>query len=116
MRQNLRAIRAIRLDAPPLVLPRGAVGVGWCDPVGREKVNWPKGPREAGLGRDLGVRIMDGAPSGRALQSPKAPSEEGAVSRQADWGRDTSGHTGPPLQDPRKCNVERRRGQAPPLR
>ena len=25
--------------------------------VGREKVNWPKGPREAGLGRDLGAPI-----------------------------------------------------------
>ena len=35
--------------------------------VAHEEVNWPKGPREAGLGRDLGVRIMDGAPSGRAL-------------------------------------------------
>ena len=23
--------------------------------VGREKVNWPKGPREAGLGRDFGA-------------------------------------------------------------
>ena len=52
----------------------------------------------------------------RALQSPKAPSDEGAVSRQADWGRDTGGHMGPPLQNPLKCNVERRRGQAPALR
>ena len=25
--------------------------------MAREKVNWPKGPREAGLGRDLGARI-----------------------------------------------------------
>ena len=24
--------------------------------VAREKVNWPEGPREAGLGRDLGAR------------------------------------------------------------
>ena len=30
------AVRATRLDAPSLVRPRGAAGVGWCDPVGRD--------------------------------------------------------------------------------
>ena len=44
-------------------------------------------------------RRSGGAPSGRALQAPKAPSDEGAVSRQADWVRDAGGHMGPPLQE-----------------
>ena len=26
--------------------------------VGHEKVNWPEGPREAGLGRDLGTPCL----------------------------------------------------------
>ena len=30
------AVCATRLDAPPLVLPRGAAGVGWRTPVGRD--------------------------------------------------------------------------------
>ena len=25
-----------RLDAPPPVRPRGAAGIGWCNPVGRD--------------------------------------------------------------------------------
>ena len=40
--------------------------------VGREKVNWPKGPREAGLGRDLGARKSVGA-SGRPRPTWSAP-------------------------------------------
>ena len=56
-------------------------------------------------------RVRNAAP----YNPPKAPSDEGAVSRQADWGRDAGGHMGPPLQNPLKCNVERRRGQAPAL-
>ena len=40
--------------------------------VGREKVNWPEGPREAGLGRDLGARKSVGA-SGRPRPTWSAP-------------------------------------------
>ena len=36
--------------------------------VGREKVNWPEGPREAGLGRDLGARCSaEGTRQARSL-------------------------------------------------
>ena len=42
--------------------------------VGREKVNWPKGPREAGLGRDPGAPpagvIMSPNPSFRGPEGP----------------------------------------------
>ena len=64
------------------------------------------------------LRHMGTARQGcRALQFPKAPSDEGAVSRQADWGRDTGGHTGPPLQ--RTPGVQHRTnggGKPPPYR
>ena len=36
--------------------------------VAREKVNWPEGPREAGLGRDLGARCSaEGTRQARSL-------------------------------------------------
>ena len=137
---------------------------------GTKRSRYPRPPRRTSAfpsGERPGRRVRDAAP----YNPPKAPSDEGAVSRQADWGRDTGGHmgppvrknrpvirhceegrrpdvairapvqerriptappgprndglgtqcapagghAGPPLQNPLKCNVERRRGQAPAL-
>ena len=59
--------------------------------VGREKVNWPKGPREAGLGRD------PGAPPAGVIMSPN-PSfrgPEGAVGIRSSFDGETDCHVGP---------------------
>ena len=104
--------------------------------VGREKVNWPKGPREAGLGRDLGARKSVGAsgrprptwsapfvgadvPIGPRRIKEAAPYEDGALSviarraagptRQSVFPREKDGFPRPL----RGLGMTGRRGQAP---
>ena len=42
-------------------------------PVGREKVNWTEGPREAGLGHDLGAPSCVFARQGEGVPAPDGP-------------------------------------------
>ena len=46
--------------------------------VAREEVNWPKGPREAGLGRDLGARRQSAVVRRGAHCAPWPPWKGGA--------------------------------------
>ena len=49
---------------------------------------------------------------GRIPTAPPGPRNDETGAQCAPTG----GHAGPPLQNPLKCNIERRRGQAPALR
>ena len=63
--------------------------------VAREKVNWPKGPREAGLGRDLGARITVGA--SRMPRPTKGASKSLPLTREVAFAKQmTEGETGRP--------------------
>ena len=123
---------ALRATFPP----RGRLGRRGQAPalhgaffVAREKVNWPKGPREAGLGRDLGARKSVGA-SGRPRPTwsapfvgadvPIGPYEDGALSVIA---RRAAGPTRQSVSLSKEKRIptaplgprnDGRRGQAPP--
>ena len=92
----------------------------WCRGALRAPTGGHTGPplrknrsviRHCEEGRRPDVAIRAPVQERRIPTAPPGPRNDGLGTQCAPAG----GHAGPPLQNPLKCNVERRRGQAPAL-
>ena len=86
---------------PFWIAPKGARRRGGEIPPNQTVRHKPGGrgnPLPYGRIKKQGKLLRAARQGYRPCNPPKAPSDEGAVSRQADWGRDTGGHMGPPVR------------------